>query len=57
MRIKGMRPHEKKDLFKYIRYAFLSHPELLRISRDPLFEEAKEYVVEGLTYQIDPSEV
>ena len=57
MRIKGLRPSEKREIFKTIRYAFISHAELLKCSRDPLFHEAKEYLVEGLTYKIDPGEV
>lgn len=57
MRVRGLRPADKKNLFKTIRFAFLTHQELLHASRDPLFHEAKEYLVEGLTYKIDPEEV
>lgn len=57
MRIKGLRSTDKRELFKTIRYAFISHAELLKCSRDPIFDEAKEYLVEGLTYKIDPEEV
>ena len=57
MRVRGLRPHDKKELFKTIRFAFLTHQELLKCSRDPIFDEAKEYLVEGLTYKIEPEEV
>jgi hypothetical protein len=57
MRVRGMRPSDKKELYKTIRFAFLTHQELLKWSRDPLFDEAKEYLVEGLTYKIEPEEV
>lgn len=57
MRVRGLRSEHKRELFKTIRYAFLTHQELLKCSRDPLFNEAKEYVVEGLTFKIEPEEV
>jgi len=57
MRVKGLRPEEKRELFKTIRYAFLTHQELLKCSRDPIFDEAKDFLVEGLTYKIEPEEV
>lgn len=57
MRVKGLRSEDKRKLFKTIRFAFLTHQELLKCSRDPLFNEAKEFLVEGLTYQIEPEEV
>ena len=57
MRVRGLRSSDKRELYKTIRYAFISHAELLKWSRDPLFNEAKEYLVEGLTYKIDPEEV
>ena len=57
MRVRGLRPEEKRNLFKTIRYAYLTHQELLKCSRDPLFNEAKEFLVEGLTYKIEPEEV
>ena len=57
MRIRGLRPNDKRELFKTVRFAFLTHQELLQASRDPLFHEAKEYLVEGLTYKIEPEEV
>lgn len=57
MRVRGMRPEDKRELFKTVRFAFLTHQELLHCSRDPLFHEAKEYLVEGLTYKIEPEEV
>lgn len=57
MRVRGLRSEDKREIFKTIRYAFISHAELLKCSRDPLFNEAKEYLVEGLTYKIEPEEV
>lgn len=57
MRVRGMRPEEKRELFKTIRFAFLTHQELLKCSRDPIFDEAKDYFIEGLTYKIEPEEV
>jgi hypothetical protein len=57
MKVRGLRSEQKRELFKAIRYAFLTHQELLKCSKDKVFEEAKEYIVEGLTYKIEPEEV
>lgn len=57
MKVRGLRTEQKRELFKTIRYAFLTHQELLKCSKDKVFEEAKEYIVEGLTYKIEPEEV
>jgi hypothetical protein len=57
MKVRGLRTEHKRELFKAIRYAFLTHQQLLKISKDKLFEEAKEYIVEGLTFKIEPEEV
>ena len=57
MKVRGLRTEQKRELYKAIRYAFLTHQELLKISKDKLFEEAKEYIVEGLTFKIEPEEV
>jgi hypothetical protein len=43
---------EKKELFKTVRYSFLEHEELLLLTTNPVFELAKEYVIEGLSVKL-----
>ena len=54
LRIKKLSKKEEKDLFKSIRYNFLSHAELLQLSEKPLWQRvAKDYIVDGLSYRLN----
>jgi hypothetical protein len=43
-------------LFKAIRYAYLHHDQLVEISLNPDFAGAKDYILEGLSYRLNPYE-
>jgi hypothetical protein len=47
---------QKDDLFKTIRYSHLHHDELLKLSKNPIFESAKDYVMQGLSHRLNPFE-
>ena len=40
------------SIFRCIRYAFLPHEALLKLSTDPEFTLAKELIVQGLAYSL-----
>jgi hypothetical protein len=47
---------EKQAIFSCIRYSFIPHEELLKLSVDPEFEEARELVIQGLSRRLDSYE-
>ena len=47
-----MKDKHKKKLFATIRYSFLQHQELLELSVDPVFEDAKNLIVQGLQMRL-----
>jgi hypothetical protein len=47
---------QKAELFATIRYAHLHHEELLETSRNPLFSDAKDLIMQGLSYRLSPYE-
>ena len=51
--VKRLTKAQRTDLFKTIRYSFLHHEQLLAMTMNPMFELAKNFIVEGLTYKID----
>jgi hypothetical protein len=51
--VKRLTKAQKTDLFKAIRYNFLHHEQLLQMTMNPMFELAKNFIVEGLTYKLD----
>jgi hypothetical protein len=51
--LKRLTKEQKKELFKAIRFSYLHHEELLKLAADPVFELAKDFIVEGLTYKLD----
>ena len=50
--LKRLNRDQRKDLFKCIRYSYLHHEKLLQLTSDPLFELAKNFIVEGLTHKL-----
>jgi hypothetical protein len=47
---------QKDELFKVIRYPHLHHDELLKLSKNPIFASAKDYVMQGLSHRLNPFE-
>jgi hypothetical protein len=50
--LKRLNKDQRKELFKCIRYSYLHHEKLLQLTSDPLFELAKNFIVEGLTHKL-----
>jgi len=44
---------QKTELFKTIRYGFLKNDELLALAANPVFELAKNFIVEGLAAKLE----
>ena len=51
--VKRLNKVERKELFKAIRFIYLPHQELLKLSTDPIFEIAKDFILEALAYKLD----
>jgi BTB And C-terminal Kelch len=54
--VKRLNKAQRTELFKTIRYSYLHHEQLLQMTMNPMFELAKNFIVEGLTYKIDQKE-
>ena len=50
--LKRLSKEQRKELFKCIRYSYLHHEKLLLLTADPMFELAKNFIVEGLTHKL-----
>ena len=52
--LKKLSKKEQRELFRCIRYNFLSHEDLIELSeREPFASIAQDYLVEGLSYRLD----
>lgn len=51
--VKRLTKVQKIELLKAIRYGFLHHEELLSMASNPLFELAKNFIVEGLSAKLE----
>lgn len=47
---------KKRELFKTIRYSFLSHEDLINLTVNKTFESAKDYILEGLSVKLNSFE-
>lgn len=56
LKLKRLSKVEKTELFKTIRFGFLHHEDLLRMTSNPVFELAKNFIVEGLSVRLDTYE-
>ncbi|CDW80143.1 e3 ubiquitin-protein ligase hectd1 [Stylonychia lemnae] len=54
--VRKLRKEQKEILFKAIHYSFLKHEELIETSLNPNFAEAKDYIMQGLSYRLNPYE-
>ena len=53
---KRLSKDEKEKLFLSIRYSYLRHEELVDTGFNPNFEGAKAYIMQGLSFRLDPYE-
>jgi hypothetical protein len=51
--VKRLNKVERKELFKAVRFTYLPHQELLKLSMDPVFDLAKDFILEALAYKLD----
>ena len=56
MKLKRLSKAEKTELFKTIRFSFMKHEDLLALTMNPVFESAKQFVIEGLSVRLNPFE-
>eukprot|EP00347_Sterkiella_histriomuscorum_P013958 403362705 len=56
LKVKKLKKEEKERLFKGIHYPFLKHEELIETSLNPNFDQAKDYIMQGLSYRLNPYE-
>lgn len=56
MKLLRLSKQEKKELFKTIRYSYCKHEDLLDLVQNPVFNLAKDYIVEGLSVRLNPYE-
>ena len=54
--LKRLTKEEKTELFKCIRFSYLKHDDLFAMSMNPMFELAKNFIVEGLSVRLDTYE-
>ena len=54
--IRKLSDDEKKQLFKTIRFSFMTHEELLALTANPAFALAKDFIVEGLSAKLSSFE-
>ena len=43
------------ELFKSIRFGFLTSEDLLKMNSNPIYDLAKSLIVEGLSVKLDPN--
>ena len=55
LRLKPLSDADKIEIFKAIRWTFITHEELLALSMDPDFALAKSMIMQGLSCKLDPS--
>ena len=56
MKVKRLKDDEREHLFKAIHYAYLKHEDLVDTSMNPNFTQAKDYIMQGLSYRLNPYE-
>ena len=56
VQLKRLTKDEKIDLFKTVRYSYLSHENLISLTGNKTFELAKDFVLEGLSLKLNAFE-
>lgn len=47
---------QRRQLFLALKYNYMKHDDLIRTSMNPNFEEAKDFIMEGLSFRLNPFE-
>lgn len=55
LKIKPLTDEDKLRIFKSIRWTFMTHEELLKLSMDPDFTLAKSMIMQALSCKLDPN--
>jgi hypothetical protein len=56
VQLKRLSQNEKIELFKTVRYSFLSHENLISLTSNKTFELAKDFILEGLSLKLNAFE-
>lgn len=56
LELSRLNKEQRKDLFKVVRYSYLPNEDLVKASQNKVFEEAKDFIVEGLSIRLNPLE-
>jgi len=56
LKLKRLTKAQKVELFKTIRFSFMSHEDLLALTVNPTFDLAKAFIIEGLSVRLNPYE-
>ena len=56
LKLQRLTKEEKKQLFQTIRYSYMTHEELIGLTSNPIFELAKDFIVEGLSAKLNTFE-
>lgn len=56
LREKRLTKDQRRQLYLAIKYNYMKHDDLIRTSMNPNFEEAKDFIMEGLSYRLNPFE-
>ena len=52
IQIKPLTKVEKEAIFSALRYSFMTHQQLINMLSEPGFEEAKDYIREGISFRL-----
>ena len=55
LKVKPLKDEDKLRIFRAIRWTYMSHEELLKLSMDPDFSLAKSMIMQGLSCKLDPN--
>ena len=56
LKLQRLTKDQRRELFKTIRYSFMSHEDLLGLTVNAVFAEAKDFIVEGLSVKLNSFE-
>ena len=55
LKVKPLKDEDKLRIFRAIRWTYMAHEELLKLSMDPDFSLAKSMIMQGLSCKLDPN--
>ena len=55
-KITRLTKEQKTELFRTIRYSYMSHEELIMLTQNTVFELAKDFILEGLSFRLNSFE-